>query len=231
MSEIIEIDQQVEKESTAVVTQAVQYAVIKTPEQFNMAGEFLKTIKSMQKKVSDTFDPIVQRAHATWKEVLSQKAKFFDPLDDAEKKIKSSMIRFSDEQEKIRLEAERKAQAEARAKEEAERKKLEEKAQKAEEKGNLEKAEELRNKKEEVFIPTPSIQSIVPKVSGIKTQKVWKARIVDFTKIPAEHLIVTDKQREAHQSYLNGVAKSMKGTIKISGVEFFEESAIASNSN
>jgi DNA repair exonuclease SbcCD ATPase subunit len=53
-----------------------------------IAKEVVQTIKTFQKEVDSTFDPIIERAHVTHKEALAQKKKHMDPLAEAEKRIK-----------------------------------------------------------------------------------------------------------------------------------------------
>ena len=53
-----------------------------------IAKEVAQTIKTFQKEVDSTFDPIINRAHLTHKEALAQKKKYMDPLVEVEKRIK-----------------------------------------------------------------------------------------------------------------------------------------------
>ena len=225
MSQLIE--QEIESKSIEVLTESKKYLTIKTPESYSAAASFLKAVKSMQDKVLEAVDPVVKAAHAAHRAASAQKNKYLDPLVQAETSIKQSMRAYSVEQEKIAEDKRKKADAEAKAKEDAQKKKLEEKAKEAEAQGDTSKAEELREKAENVFVPAKEIKSNVPSVPGIKTPKRWKAIVEDFDKIPREQLYATDKQKEAHQSYFNQIAVSTRGTLKIEGIRFEEEKGIS----
>jgi len=42
---------------------------------YETAAGFLRDVKSLLKRVADTFDPIQKKAHAAWKEVLAKRAR------------------------------------------------------------------------------------------------------------------------------------------------------------
>lgn len=44
----------------------------------------LREIKGLRKEIEDTFDPMQRAAHASWQEVLRQRHRIEDPLEDAE---------------------------------------------------------------------------------------------------------------------------------------------------
>jgi hypothetical protein len=73
----------ISKESQALVTQAKSIAIGNTDD-YIRAADFLKLLKGMQKRAGESFDPIIKKANATWKEALAQKAAIVDPLQTAE---------------------------------------------------------------------------------------------------------------------------------------------------
>lgn len=120
--------------------------------------------------------------------------------------IKSALKKWADHIDAINRENMRKAQEEA-AKERA---KLEKKADTAESKGKEEKAEDLRMQAETI-VPQAIQQS-----SGVKTAKIWKWRITDFSKIPDEYKTTND-------GMITGVVKAMKEQTNIPGIEAYPE--------
>lgn len=69
---------------------------------------------------------------------------------------------------------------------------------------------------------TPTVEA--PKLNGTHVRKVWKARIIDESKVPVKfgnHVI-----RPIDISKLNDIAKFEKGQIQIDGVEFYEEESV-----
>ena len=184
-----------ELEKSALVTvEKITSLVVKDNEGNAIATELLQSNKALQAKVHDTFDPICDKAHKSWKEAVSQRDKFLKPLQDAERTVKNKISAFIMEQQRIAREAQDKLDAARRKEEEKQRAALEAKALKAEEKGNTEKAEELREKKEEVFIPAAIVQNTVEKVNGQTSRTTYDFEIVDETLIPRKYLIVDDKK-------------------------------------
>lgn len=209
----------IEKEVPDVIAQA-QRIIVTNNEQETRAVEFLKTIKTMQAEVNDTFSPIVEKAHAAHKEATAQRNKFLNPLLEAEKRIKGRVSNFRLDMERKRMEQERRLREEAEKKAEAERQKLQKQAEKAAAKGNEEKAAELQARKEMVQAPTIVVENQTTKQEGMAVRTVWKARIVNPNLVPREYLLPNEK-------LIDSIAKSTKGTLKIAGVEFFEDSIVS----
>jgi len=90
-------------------------------------NQFLLLIKNKQKEINSVFDPMIQKAHEAYKEAISQKKKFENPLREAEGYLNQIAPYLKAEKERIRREAELKAQ---REREEAERKAREEEERK-----------------------------------------------------------------------------------------------------
>lgn len=192
------------------------------------AAELLRTVKALSKKLEDTRKGITSPLDVAKKAVMDLFRAPSDVLETAEKKIKDEMIIYSNEQDRIRKEQEAKLQREAEEKARKEQERLNARAEKAEAKGNTEKAEELREQAQQVQAIAPVLAPTVDRVAGISQPKIWKARIKDFKKIPAQYLCLTEKQQEAHLSYFNTLAKSVRDGLQIEGVEFYSETTIAS---
>jgi hypothetical protein len=136
--------EEVETKALTIVDQA-KAVVVKDAATYTAAGALWKDIRDMMKEVAETFDPIIEAAHRSHKKALEQKAKFYKPLEDAQKSIKSLMSAYDAEQERIRREEEARL-AEIRRKEEearrAEELRILEEERKAEEERLLQAAAE-----------------------------------------------------------------------------------------
>lgn len=211
--------EQVRVEVAPVVARARELAIV-TPQDYADAAQGTKDIKSALKKVDDFFDPAIGAAHKTWKATLAQKATVADPLKHAENILKSKQLAWRAEQERVRLETQRKLQAEADARAAAERTRLEKEAAKL-------KTPELRQARMDqaaaVVAPVVEVSSVQPEVKGQSFRKTWKARVVDVNLVPREWLVV-------NQSALDAFARFTKGAVGIAGVEMFEETGLASAS-
>lgn len=209
--------QVIEKKSNTLVTKA-QNTAIKTQVQYIEAAEFLKSVKALKKEIGDTFDPIIAKAHLTHKEACNQKNKYLKPAVGAERLINDKMAVWDDEQDRKR----RIEQARLDEKNRKEAEKLAERARKAEEKGNTEKAEELKEQAEEKEFTVPVAPSTAPKVEGLTKKVTWKARVTDIDKLPEEYIIKT-----ANMPLLNTIARSVKDTKKIPGVKFYSDKSFS----
>jgi len=201
---------------------------IKTSELYTQAAEELQRVKAWYKKLEEKRKFI----KAPFLEGCRRVDELFDEgktiLKNREDRIKAALLEYDNEQERIRREEEQKSQEAARKREEEERKKLEAKAARAEANGRIEKAEELRQQAQRMSVPLPTVAKQTPKIDGLSYKMVWKARIVDFKKIPVSYLFANEKQKEAHQSYFNTLAQSLKGSIQITGIEFYTEKVVNS---
>ena len=113
---------------------------IVTSMQYSEAGEKLKGIMGLKRRIQDVFMPHIKRAFDAHKALVAEKGQHEAPLIEAEVILKRSMLAFQLEEERKRKELEAKAQEEARK----EREKLEARAAKLEAKGKAEQAAALQ---------------------------------------------------------------------------------------
>jgi hypothetical protein len=210
----------------APVVARVQWLVVRTPEDYTGAADFLKAIKAAQKKVADHFGPMKAAAHAAWKKITATEAEAAQPLVEAERGVKRLMIDYQAEQERIRQAEQRKLQAEADALAASARKALEAKAAKMKTEA---KREEYMERAAEVAAPVVTVAPVVPTVTGQAIRTTWKARLIDMqslTGIPPGDvrlsLIAFD------QSAANKLAVATKGALAVQGVEWYQEQSLAS---
>lgn len=198
----------IEKEAHNALQVARDFKIVDNT-QYTTAADRLKGLKGLMKQVADTFDPIIKKAHEAHREAVAQRKKHEQPLIEAESIYKKAMLTYQQEQEKIRMEQERKLREQA----EREQAKLREAAEKAEREAR-EKAEALRKQAEEAaaagraeeaaklaanaqkaedkgaakaeslqdrasLVATPVIASSTPTVTGISTRKTYSAKITD----------------------------------------------------
>lgn len=207
------------KAATAILQDVKTFRIVNN-DQYKDAAEMLKKIKAFAKLLDDKRKQITAPLDTAKKVVMDLFRGPTDALSQAESLLKNAMVGYQQEQEKIRQEQERRAQEAARAEEEKQRKAIEARAAKAEEKGNIAKAEELREKAQEVFVPRPVVASSLEKCSGVATKKVWKFRVTNKILIPIQYLVPDEKM-------IGEVVRATKGTISIPGVEVYCEDSLA----
>uniref|UniRef100_A0A6M3JTT7 Uncharacterized protein n=1 Tax=viral metagenome TaxID=1070528 RepID=A0A6M3JTT7_9ZZZZ len=211
--------EQVAKESTDLVVRC-QNIVITNQEQYNDSAKLLDLIKEQKEKIGLAYDSIVEKAHEAHKEAVAKRKKYLDPLETAKGIINKLMLSYKDEQERKAQEEQIRLQKIAEKAAEEELKKLEAKIERAKASGKEEKAEELETQKENIIpIIVPVIAPAINRPTGISYRDNWCAEIVDLNLVPREYLI-------ANMAMLNGMAKSTKGSAKISGVKFINTQSI-----
>ena len=197
------------------------------------ASEYLKAIKGLQKKIGDTFDPHIQRAHEAHKALLKEKQNLVAPLNEAETILKQSLSAYEQKQEAERQARERELQAKA-LREEEDRRLAVAVAMTAEAQvtGDGALAAQAEAVLDEPF-PTiaVSVAKQMPKVSGVVYKDAWKAGSVDVKvlakavadgKLPATYLT-------PNMAAINARIRSSKGTEPIPGVKIVKERVVAAS--
>lgn len=196
---------------------------IKTAEQYSGAAEYLKSIKGLLKGIEDARTRITRPINEALRAVNAQAKDASTPLATAEMQIKRAMIAYSDEQERIRREEQRKADEAARREQE----KLQERAAKAAASGKVEKAVELETRAASVVAPI--INREPPKISGIGARENWRAECTDLKALvkavaegraPLSYLQANDK-------VLGAQARSLKSDFVCDGVRVWADKNLA----
>lgn len=212
----------VEQKALSIVDQAKAVKVTDT-ETYTAAGVLWKAIGDMIKEVKGTFDPICDAAHKAHVAATEKRAKYLDPLTAAQKSIKRLMSDYDAEQERLRIEAQRKAEEEARKK--AEEEKLNAAiAAEAEAKQNGATPEQAAEEAaaiidEPVYVPPVVLPRATPKLQGGPVYRsIWKFRIKDVNLIPRQYMVPDEKA-------IGAVVRSSQGRVVIPGIEAYEERA------
>ena len=220
-SDVIDTDMaDLEQEKSSIVT-LVRNFQIANAEDFTAAAEQLKTIKGSQKRVNEFFDPMIKQADQTTKDIRAKKRAFSDPLDQSEGRLKQLMLGFQQVQQRKAEDERRRLQAEADERARKEREALEKKAAAAKKPETQERHAEAAAM---VVAPVIHVASEAPKVAGISTRKIWRARVVNLEAVPREFMLVDEKK-------LAKFAAAMKEGAKVEGVEFYTEDILSSGSN
>lgn len=213
--------------SATFLENAERSSKITSSEKALATGEDLKEIKKLRKELEQKRTSITAPINKALKEINALFKPAKDWLSQAERLMKTELLEYQTEQERIAQEAQRKADEEARK----EREKLERKATIAGLVGMDNKAEELRE--EAQTQEAPVITSAAPKIEGVHTRVTWKAEIIDklaFVKF------VIDKRPDLlnlikiDQAALNAQARSQKGELDMPGIKAVEEKNIVAGS-
>lgn len=192
---------------------------VETQEEYNEALEICKDIKRRRRVAEEFFKPSKDNAFNTHREICKMEKTAIEPLDNSERVFKNLMTKFIQEQNRIRAEAERKAQQEAQRVAEEER--LRE-AEHVEKHLGREAADALLD--DPVVAPVISIEPVT-KGAGVSMPKTYSAKVTDFRKflegilagkIPINAVVADTK-------FLNNQARALKENLNYPGVELVIE--------
>lgn len=220
--------QVIESKSNDVVSRASALTV-KSQSDYDGCAEFLRSIKGLKKEIDQTFDDSIKKAHEAHKAIVAAKKKHYEPLDSAEKIIKQKSLAWYQQEQRKAQEEQRRIEEEARRAEEKRRAELEAQAQKWEEKGNAEKAQERREAAEQVHVPAPVVENRVEKAEGQAIKTIWRAQVIDIValcraiaegKLPPTMV-------DPNMKNLNALARTMQDKMTYPGVKFIAEQTMS----
>jgi len=214
-------EKQLTQDVQPVIVQSTQLQVATKDDYYN-ASEFLKDIKSAQKKVVEFFEDMKANTYKAWKEICNKEKSFLDPLSGAERLVKGKMLEWKLEEDRKAEEERIKLQKEVEAKAEREREKL---LKKSENMKTESKQEEYMERAENVVTPIIEVQSKAEKVKGVSVSTTYEFEIVDkkeFVKAATndDNLLGFI---EINLSGLNKIAKATKGNVNYPGLKVNEK--------
>ena len=188
--------------------------------EYDVASETRARIRAMAKSIEAKRVEITRPMNESLDAVNALFKKPLSILKEAEKKLAENILEFQKEQERIRQAQEDRLRREEEARAKAERDKLLLRAQKAEDKGKSERAEELIAKAGGVAVAPVMVARTFEKNVGFKTRKVWKHEIVDINLVPRRFMIVDEV--ELRVAYMAAIA-SGGADVSIPGVRIYQE--------
>ncbi len=224
--------------------------VIKTAEGYESAALLLKTIKGSLAQIEDARVRITRPLVEAQREVNAQAKAAAGPFLEDEATIKRALVEYSNEQDRIRAEEQRRENERAEKErrrlqsiaDEAARKAAEESAKKraeaeaaaaagrAEEAAKLsaqaQRVEEKAAEKVEAFetraamVQAPIAQAAAPKVEAVSLATVWNWEITDLSAVPREFMLLD-------QVKVRKIVNAMKGDTAIPGIRVFAEKRVA----
>lgn len=232
---------------------AAEARAIITAEDYEVAAAELQAIKGKSREIDEQRKQLVKPIDLARRAVQDFFTPPLDWLSKAEAVLKSKLVAYQNEQDRLRREDQRKAEEAARK----ERERLAELAREAE-RAAREKAADERRRAEEAAaagraaeaaklaaraaatetkaaekaaalderaaaVVAPIIQREAPKVAGLQMRETWLFEVVDPSKVPAEYKIVDE-------SRIGKVVRALKGDTQIAGVRVWMEKAPASRS-
>lgn len=196
--------------------------VIINQDQYEKAASVLTEIKSRYKELEKQRKEITVPLDNAKKQVMDLFREPLEQLKSAEDTIKRTMIGYTDEQERLAREEQKRLQELADKELERQKKLIEAKIERAKASGKEEKVETLEMEKEMIAPVVAPV--VVPKIDtpkGVSYRDKYTAEVIDFKLLPDEYKL-------PNQSALDKVAQATKGTISIPGVKIKSEKILAS---
>lgn len=162
MSNLVISEEQIKKEALTLKQRAETMQIV-TLEDYQSSAEMRKILKDLDKNIVAFFEPMKSAASAAHKAICAKENEARKPITEADAIVTKKRTVYYDEQERIRKEAEAKAQREAEEAAKKERDRLLALAVKAEEKGKDEKADSLLEQAEQVYVEPVFVAPIVAK--------------------------------------------------------------------
>lgn len=210
------IEQELQKSALTLKEQATSLQVVSLPT-YQAAGELGKSLKDLEKKIIEYHKPIKQGIDTLKKQALDREKLDLTPVQESIQILRDNMNTWQREEERKRQEEERKARLVGEKSARKEREKLEAAALKALEKGKEEKAEELLERAEDVYVAPVTVAPTVAKTVATSAGNITQAKEINVT--------VTDMV-----AFVSELAKSNPGAIqsildvKVSGLKAFVKS-------
>lgn len=206
--------------------EAARGIVIDSADMANIAAGELSTLKGFINRLDAERKELVGPLNEVVKKI---NAKYKAPTELCEKGESIIKAALSDWNRKVMAAAEAERIRLLKAAE-AEAKKLEQKAVKQEEKGNVEVAAALQQEAVSTLAVVQNLPTAAPKVAGISTRDNWKMAcsnklaLVKFVAENPQYLDLLDFNASAGSK----LAKALKDNLKIDGCTIFNDPVVAS---
>lgn len=155
--------------------------VVSDPASYEMAGAMVIDLDRLAKKITAYWEEPIKKAHEAHRALTAKRGEMLKPVEDRKKVLRGKISAYLTEQERIRRAEQTRLDEERLKKEQAERERLEKAAAKAEEKGRDERAEALREKAADVYIPPAVVVPEVEKTTRMDTGTVSQKKSTRVT--------------------------------------------------
>src|SRR5271166_2168168 len=205
----------------AIVYQSEHYQCLERPAFFEGATA-LREIKDLQKQFEERRLSVTGPMNEALRVINAWFKGPMQKLSFAEQGYKNKMAAF-ERDEQLRIERE-KAEAERKAREE--REELERRAAKAAERGQVEKAQELLQRTQEVAAEPPALAPV--KAAGMSFGEKWEFDLIDPLRLPREFL-------QPDLMKIGQVVRALKcksaAEAQIPGIRVYSRPAVAARGN
>lgn len=192
---------------------------------YTAAGELVKEVVAMRKRVQDHHKPIKDAAHKAHKAAIAAEKELLKPLEQAEQWLKSEMTKWQREQARLAEMERRRLEAEQKEREEEQRLAL---AAEAEQQGASQEVvdEILETPLPQAPIATPVTTEMV---EGISTRTLYSAEVTNLKVLCLAIGMgkVSESLVQPNMVALNGMARSMRDGFNVAGCKLVKTDSMS----
>lgn len=193
---------------------------IETPKHYAHVGQALTYAKARRTEIEEDKEKLHDPAAREMRKAGSEYTKVISAWKDVERSCNRLLSNHDAEQERIARKRQEELRQLAEAEAAKEKKEAEALAKNAEEDGDLERAQEIREDAEQPILPVPMISRAVPKFEGLKAPTtVWHYEVLYLAQVPEDYL----KPREEDGGKIKAEAKRTHGRCAIPGIKVWSE--------
>ena len=215
---------ELESKALALVDYARSLQITNQPS-YDQVTNALLDVKGARKAIAAHHDPTIADTNKAHKTALAAKERFDRPLKEVEVILKLGIRTWDNEQERLRLEAQR------RADEEAQRQNEEARLQQgiAAEQNGASEADVQAIVEAPSAAPPPVVAPTYQKRQGVSVRENWKAEVVNLdllVQAVAQHKAPLNCL-QANQVALNQLARAQKQALSIPGVRAVNDAVVS----
>ena len=208
----------------SLIEQEAEALVVNNDEDFKNASDLARSVKTMQKKVTEYWEPMRTSTKKAYDDVLAHKKEMLDPLKSAEDILKCKIAEYTE-----RLQEEQKAREEELkrlAQEESDRKLAEAiECQKNGDSAGYDAAMAEAEVMDGMAVRDITVATAKPKAEGVSMSKTWKIVAIDEKMVPTNFFGAVI--RPVDQSAVMALIKASKGKIQIPGIVYEETVSVS----
>lgn len=226
MTNSTEVIRQIEARTQTMLERA-RAAIIRDQASYDAAVELARAIKDLRAEAEAHHRPVIDAALRAHRAALEAFRRIDEPLKAAEQEIKRRLAAWTSEQERIRLEAERRAREEAeRLRAEA----IEARIERMEAAGaSPEEVAAAIREAEQLPAIAPRVGATYERAAGVATQRRYRAEVFDLASLvrfaashPAQEGLL-----QPNMPALNALARARGESLRIPGVRVVVEESVS----
>lgn len=202
--------------------------VVNSQETYEEAAGHIVALEGLAKKIKDYWKEPKERAFQAHRAITAKEAEMLKPVEDAKKTVRQKVSGYLTEIERRRREEQARLDRERAERERKEREKLAKAAARAEEKGQDEKADDLRNKAADVYVPPAFVEPVVEKTVRTDAATISQKKDINVTVTSVKALCALVAAGTVPEAVIKVDNVKLKQFVKLSQLERLDGCVIES---